>query len=170
MHPIHKKIVWTAIGILVFFMLAPLIGELIPLHFASLDAEDNYEGIRAIIAAICIVVAMSGIIKKSDGVGIKVLKIGFAIIVTIVLLFVLVLLTFADGMCRWSTLDVLFQKKDNPSIQIVRRDFGCGAVDSSAPLADIIEAHYIGAGLMLTFPADTAKLDRSAWVRVAKEQ
>jgi len=164
----RKLIFWSAIGLLLLFILAPVIGQFIPLHLES-PVRDYYEGARAIAIPVCILLTLSGTLGKGDGTAVVVAKVFITLIVVVISFLVLVMLAFAD-MCEWSTGKVLFQNKKNPSSQIVLRSYGCGATDSTSPLYEVCEIYRIGGGLILTYPADTTRIDHSRWLRVSRDE
>ncbi|HSC38531.1 MAG TPA: hypothetical protein VLD19_11680, partial [Chitinophagaceae bacterium] len=75
-------------------------------------------------------------------------------------------MTALDGMCLWTTEKVLFVSKNNPSVKIILRSFGCGATDSTSPNTGVVKATYYTSHFFILSPIDTTKIDRTIWLPV----
>lgn len=160
----RKLIFWSAIGLLLLFIVAPVIGQPLPFRLEL----PGIEGLRAIAVPVCILLTLSGTLRKGDGATAVIAKLVITLVVMAISLIIMIMLAFAD-MCEWSTDKVLFQDRNNSSSQIVLRSYGCGATDSTSPLYEVCEIYKIGGGCMLIFSTDTTRIDHTRWVRAKKE-
>jgi predicted membrane channel-forming protein YqfA (hemolysin III family) len=164
--PRTLKIIFRAsLALLILLIIAPIIGHFIPLQFANASDEDSYQGFRYTGILVCILLTLSGTIRKGDSVGIIVIKIAGTVFITGVVFFAMAA-TALDGMCLYTTESVLFVNKNNPSEKIILRSFGCGATDSTSPNMEVVKATYYTSHLFILSPIDTTKIDRTIWLPV----
>lgn len=161
-----KIIYWFALTFILLTITVWLAIKLLALEFQ----ESGYEGYFVVIGFLGIGVAImltttKAILKGENRRGI--LNSFLNRFLLAVFYFVIGIIyfasTWADGWCTWSTGAVLFEKKSNPSIKLVKRDFGCGAVDNTA----LTEKAFIQTSVTPFFfyykPADTTKIDMRVW-------
>jgi hypothetical protein len=72
--------------------------------------------------------------------------------------------------CAWTTDKVFFENKQNSSVKIVQRHFGCGATDSSYPTVKVFRVREITSDLIWVTEIDTTQIDKSEWIRIENEE
>lgn len=80
--------------------------------------------------------------------------------------FAFVFIGLAYFVGAWSTWDVLFEKKENPKAQIVRRGYSGGAHDSDSPRFEIFRQYNIAGLWYLYTEIDTTGIDKAEWIEV----
>ena len=167
MQMFNRIIFWIAIVSILFFILPPIIGLLLPLEFTNDRFKDIYEKIRFTTLPIAILLTLFGTIKITDSSQRKTTKIVLTIVAA-VLSGMILFFSFWSGMCAWATERILFDNSENPSKKIVLREFGCGATDSGSPVIRVCKIKTITPYLIWVTKADTTSIDRQVWTR-AKE-
>lgn len=165
MHRFLKIIYWTSILLLCFWVLTAILGTFIPLEFANNDSEFVFDSIRFYGFPIAIILTLTGTIKEKDTSGVITTKIIWTLCVSAFSIFVMIMTLFA-GMCDWTTDKVFFERKQNSSIKIVQRSFGCGAMDSSPATLKVFKISEITPYLIWLTKIDTNKINRSEWTRI----
>ncbi|MDG1330918.1 MAG: hypothetical protein P8P74_01200 [Crocinitomicaceae bacterium] len=93
------------------------------------------------------------------------IQITLTIVVGVASFFVLTIFLLLD-LCTYTNSEALFQSTSDPSIEIIERDFGCGAVDSGpASISHWIVEDY-PLGLIHCTRVDTNAIDLIEWNRV----
>ena len=160
---------WASIIFLGFWVLIPILGNFIPLEFANKNSEHIYEMIRfyglPIAAALLI---LTGMIKRKHTLSIIVTKIILTIFVAVFSFYISVIDLFGN-MCSSTTHKVFFENKQNPSIKIVQRSYGCGAIDSSPSVPLVFKVREITSNLIWVTDIDTTQIDKSEWIRIEKQ-
>ncbi|MFN8287627.1 MAG: hypothetical protein U0V74_12770 [Chitinophagales bacterium] len=154
------KICFTAVLIL---LLAFAAWHIAGLEFANLTAEEITIGIYFFGIPFCIIGVVISSIKRGDPTASIVIKLMGGAALTLVYLFAFTMFLFAD-MCSYSTRQILYINKSNNERQIVVRDFGCGATDSSPASIHIQEVQTIAGLFMKVREADTTALNKSEWI------
>ncbi len=161
----YKTIFWIAVILLALLFLAPLLSELSPLQFATSNDKDAWETFRYIGIPVCLLLTLSGTVRKHDSAGIVLAKFAGTVIITVFVLYLMAMASFGD-MCAWYTEKILFENKNDRSQKILLRNFGCGATDSSSPLLQVVKATYYTSHFFHLTPIDTTKIDRTVWLPV----
>lgn len=156
---------WTSIILPCFWILTAILGNFIPLEFANNDGEFIYDSIRFYGFPIAIMLTLTGTIKSKDTSGIIATKIFLTICVSVFSIFVVVMTLFA-GMCDWTTDKVFFENKQNSSIKIVQRSFGCGATDSSPATLKVFKVREFTPYLIWVTSIDSNQINKSEWTRM----
>lgn len=101
--------------------------------------------------------------RKINSSGLAVFRVVGTFLLSFIVFFYL-MLTTALELCTTS-YNVLFESKENSSIQILNRSFGCGAIDSTPNSNSVVKAEKKLFGLMHLTKTDTTALDKNAWIR-----
>jgi len=160
-----KIVYWTSIFLICFWLLAALLEPFIPLEFANNEGEYVYDSIHFYGLPIVIMLTLTGTIKKKDALGLIVAKIFGTICAAAFSAFVMIA-TLLAGMCDWTTDRVFFENKQNPSIKIVQRSYGCGAIDSSPATLKVFKVREIAPYLIWVTNIDTSQINKSEWTMV----
>ena len=165
MQRILKTVYWTSILILCLWILTTIFGTFIPLEISNSNFEIIYDRIRFYGIPIAIILTLTGTIKNKDTAGTVTIKVFATIVISLFSVFVMVMTLFA-GMCDWTTENVIFENKLNPSTKIVQRSFGCGATDSSPATLKVFKVKEITPFLIWTTTIDTNQINKSEWTRI----
>ena len=164
------------IGSIVFITLCILTAvflRIFPLEFTSESYQRVFDDLLfcGIPVAVLLTMTRIGFKKNLDKLRIKMIVIKSIIIAIcyIFFSFCYAILSFSFSMCAWSTDDTLFENTSNKSTKIVKRDFGCGATDSSPATVQIFKITQISPLFIYTSKIDTNKLDKNDWVRIRKK-
>lgn len=89
-----------------------------------------------------------------------------AIVGLAVFVFLYFFVTIVFDFCVADYGQAIYRSKENPSVQIVERDFGCGATDSGPASISFCEIEYYPLGLIYVTRIDTTKIDLKLWDRI----
>ena len=162
-----KIIRWTSIIFLCLWILIPVLGFFIPLEFANKNSELIYTKIRFCglpIAAILLVLTYK--IKNKHTPILIVYKIILAIGVAFLFYFIAAIILLGSSMCAWTTDKVFFENRQNHSVKIVQRSFGCGATDSDYPTVKVFKIREITPVFIWVTKIDTNKINKNEWIRI----
>ena len=162
---LFKIIYLTSIFFICFWILAAILGQFVPIEFTDNQIENTFDSIRLFGFPIAILLTLSGTIKPNDTSGSIGGKILLTLFVSGISFFFMVITLFAS-MCSWTTGKVFFESKQDRSIKIVERDYGCGATDSGRPICKIFKVKNITNYLIWVTEIDTNKIDKSQWVKI----
>lgn len=160
-----KIIYWTSIVLLCFWTLTGLFGGFLPLEISNNEFELTYDSIRFYGFPICIILTLTGTIKRQDTSGIVTTKVLTTLLISGFSVFIMFMTLFA-GMCDWTTYKVFFENKQNPSTKIVQRSFGCGATDSSPATLKIFKIREFTPYFICVTSVDTTEINKSEWTRI----
>jgi hypothetical protein len=147
--------------------LCSLLFAFLPLEFSNDVYSSAYDEVQVLGLSATILLTLTGTIKCRDGVGRIILK----IVLTFAVLGIFITIRLANalsGLCTWSNGDVLFQDKDHAAIQIIERDYGCGAVDNTSAVKKTFLLNNLTFFLVWVAPIDTATIDKEKWMRWRK--
>ena len=163
MYTLLKVIFWSSVGFIALILVAALLLHTLPLTFATGDDEDMFDRLAFGGLPIAILLTLTKTIKRTETKSTIVTK----TVLTVVAAIIPVLIAFATalGLCTWQTGKTLFNKKDDATTKIVLREFGCGAVDNTAPDCNVVEIKYITSHFMWISAIDTTTMDRTVWSR-----
>ena len=136
--------------------------KLLKLEFANTSHADNFFGFGIIsIPVLALTYFLKNIKEQEHWFSIlgKVLAGAFF---TIIFLVLIAISTFGN-MCSWTTSKVLYTNIKNPGIQIVERDFGCGATDSSPAIKRNFKIKKFAVVFFTATEVELADLDTSEW-------
>ena len=160
---IKKILFWLSITFLFCFIVIPIIGYILGVEFNNMELELLYEQIRFYGVPVAILLFLPIIIKKKDSNYEKGLKIALTITVSGIS-FVILFFMIWISICNWSNREILFRDTRSDNV-IMLRDYGCGALDSEEPLAEIHKIEYYSTYFIRATPIDTLKIDMGKWVR-----
>ena len=147
-----------------FWIITSLIRLWLQIDFKNFQDEMTYEKFRFFAFPVAILCTLFGKLKKEDERRAIVSKIistvAFSILTLIVLAF-----AFISNMCQYTTKEILFENKQNPSVTIALRDYGCGAWDSDPPNDKAYKMRSLPFGLIMTSAIDTTKIDKNEWIK-----
>ena len=164
-----KIVFWTSILLPCFWVLTAILGNFVPLEFSNNYSEFIYDSIRGFGFPIAVMLTMTGTIKSKDKAGIIATKLVLTIVAAAFSFFIIVMTAFA-GMCDWTTDKIFFENKQNSSIKIVQRSFGCGATDSSPATLKVFKVSEITPYLIWVTSIDTNQINKSEWIRIENKE
>jgi hypothetical protein len=100
-------------------------------EFKSVALSDYYEKFVNYGMGIFIFAFFLTFIKRENSIGKNLLLVLGSVICSLVMFFLFFLAVFADEMCSYKTTKII--ETISPTKQVVEREFGCGATDSSSP-------------------------------------
>ena len=139
----------------------------IGLEFIDESFEQLFQKIRFWGVPICILLTLSGTIQPNETRKVKVLKFFTTLLITAFAFFIMMILIFT-GMCNWSNSEVLYTNKDNKEVKIIRRDYGCGATDSGAPIVKICIVKEFTKYFNSISEIDIEEIDQTKWIKTIK--
>jgi len=161
-----RIIYWLAVAFIALIILIWLAAKLIPLDFR----EDSYEeyfiatGFFGIPTAIIATITKIGFILSDKECKKKIITNRILMAVVLIIVGIIYFTSTAlDGMCGWSKGEVIFKKKDDNDVKLVRKDFGCGAVDGSLPDTAFFSRAPVTPIFYYYKTVDTSKTDMSVW-------
>ena len=161
-----KILRWTSIIFLCLWVLLPILGLFIPLEFVyNSRSEEIYIMIRFYGFPVAAVLSVLTWIKRKEWLPAIFIKIVLAICVAVVS-GVITIIALLGNMCAWTTDKVFFENKQNSSIKIVQRGFGCGATDSDYPTYKTFKIREITSDFIWATKIDTNKIDKNEWIRI----
>jgi hypothetical protein len=143
-----------------------LLLKILPLEFKNADYQEKFDGLFyfGIPIAILFTGARLGFKSKYQAkISSEILKTVLLSIAVFVLFILYAIGNFGNSMCIKVTEETLFIKKNSNSIKIVRRNFGCGATDSSPGTITIEKEVQVISFFVYYSPIDTAKINKSEW-------
>jgi hypothetical protein len=161
-----KVIYRTALFMLIFWLGAAVLSNFVPLEFASQNIEHLYYSIRFYGVPIAIVFTLTGTIKKKESWVEIISKIVLTIFACFGSVAIMTIMIFVGGMCAWTTDKVLFEHKNESTIKIEKRNFGCGATDSSPSTPGVFKVSSFTPYFIWVSKIDTNEIDKSEWLRV----
>lgn len=168
MDKVRKVIYWSCISLIVFWFFMPIIRWLTGLDFANSDISIASEQFFFYGIPTAIILTLIKTIKRSQS-FVKILT-NVVITVIIALLFIgFQFFALFANMCAWYTTDILFTHKTDTNIEIVNRDYGCGAWDSGTPISKTFKISKYSDYLIKSSEVDTSQIDKSKWIKVASE-
>ena len=75
---------------------------------------------------------------------------------------------FGD-MCSWTDRETLFVNKEDKSVQIIKREYGCGAWDSGAPMVKDFRVEECLGCFRSTKEIDVESLDKNNWISLVEK-
>ncbi len=160
-----KVIYRTALFMLIFWLGVAVLSNFVPLEFASQNVEHSYYSIRFYGVPIAIIFTLTGTLKKKESWGEIISKIVLTIFACLGSLVIMTMMLFG-GMCAWTTDKVLFEHKQQSTIKIEKRSFGCGATDSGPSKPGIFKVNNFTPYFRYATPIDTNEIDKNEWLRI----
>ena len=164
-----KIVFWTSFLLPCFWVVTAISGNFVPLEFSNNDSEFIYDSIRGFGFPIAVMFTLTGTIKSKDTAGTIATKNVLTIVAAALSFFIIVMTAFA-GMCDWTTDKIFFENKQNSSIKIVQRSFGCGATDSSPATLKVFKVREITPYLIWVTSIDTNQINKSEWTRIENKE
>lgn len=166
MKRVSKLIFIASISFIVLCCLVHILVE--HSNFEFKYGEDWFDNYLIFGVPLAISLTLVGLDYSPDGNEINLVQIisTVAIVALAVFVFLYFFLTTVLDFCGSTAGKVLYESKKKPSRQIVERQFGCGAVDSSPPSISFCEIDEYPLGLIYVTQIDTAKIDLKLWDRV----
>ena len=161
-----KVIYRTAVFMLIFWLGIAVLSNFVPLEFASQKVEHLYYSIRFYGVPIAIVFTLTGTIKKKESWVEIISKIILTIFACFGSIAIMTIMIFVGGMCAWTTDKVLFEHKQQSTIKIEKRSFGCGATDSSPSTPGVFKVRNFTPYFVYITRIDTNEINKSEWLRV----
>lgn len=165
MPSISKLIFYFALAVIIFFIYEPIVAAILHLEFSVYSAGERFEEFRFCAIPVAIVCTLAGTLSQSNSYPVILAKILISFFVAGCVCVLLIFFSFAD-MCAYSKGETWFVNKVNPNIKVVRRDFGCGATDSSPASVSFWKIRQITPFLIKADIIDTLSIDMNKWQRV----
>lgn len=108
---------------------------------------------------------LTGTIKSKDTWGIIAAKVTLMAVISMLSVVIMARSALSE-MCDWTTRKAIFENKQNASIKIVERHFGCGATVNSPGTYKAFKVREIAPYLIWVTTIDTNQIDKSEWTRV----
>jgi hypothetical protein len=134
-------------------------------EFTNNDCERLFNDIWFFGFPICILLTLTGTLRKGDINAVIIGKIIFTVLLSLIPIVIAVATVF-DGLCSWETDKILFENKKDHSISIALRDFGCGAIDDGDPKYKIFKIENYTSYAIRVSDIDTTKIVKSEWIRI----
>jgi hypothetical protein len=162
-----KIVRWSSIIFLCLWVLIPVLGGFVPLELRRHSTiEYIYEWIYFHGFPIAAILLTLTWIKRKDRLSLFMAKIILAICVAVISGIIAGIVLFSD-MCAWTTRKTLFENKQNSSIKIVLRSYGCGATDSSYPTYETFKIREITSDIIWgATEIDTNQINKNEWRRI----
>jgi hypothetical protein len=113
---------------------------------------------------LAVLMTLTGTIKAKDKPEAIIMKIIATFLISVGTFIISMFLLFV-GMCGWTTNKVLYENKNNNSLKIVERYYGCGAVDSDYPDYKTFKMKEISKNIYWYSRIDTNTINTSEWVK-----
>jgi len=155
----------TALFMLIFWLGAAVLSNFVPLEFASQTIEHTYYSIRFYGVPIAIIFTLTGTLKRKETWVEIISKIVLTIFACFGSLAIMTIMLFG-GMCAWTTDKVLFERKNQLTIKIEERSYGCGATDSGPSKPGVFKVSNFTPYFRYATPIDTNEINKSEWLRV----
>lgn len=163
-----KKIIFKIIIVLfVFLIVCPSLLDLIGLEFKNDDVEQSFSQIRFWGILFGIFLIMLGAINKTDKAGVIALKVLLGVGMTILIFFFMAMSVFSS-MCDWSNGDILYLHKKDDAAKIIRRYYGCGAIDSQPSTTGVFEVKEIANIFIKVREMNVEGVDENEWLKINK--
>ena len=126
---VFKCVYLSSISILCFIVISTILLWCLPIQFIDKYIEEAFSIFRltAILLAIFFFVIRR---FKTEGFFKTLGKFTLTGLILLFIYFIAGILSFGS-LCSWTNDGILFENKANPQIKIIKKSFGCGAVDSS---------------------------------------
>ena len=168
-HCIFKIIFWVSISLITIRILTIIIGQFITVEIVDSNLRNIHDFFRGIGFPIAIIFTLTGTIKKTDDTISKVVK-SILTFIFVAIVFFFIIASSLTEMCSCTTDNVVFENKQNNSIKIVKREFGCGATDSGSPTFKLFEIHEYANCVIWVKDVDTNKIDKNKWKRIENKE
>ncbi|MGZ4156199.1 MAG: hypothetical protein ACXVED_03420 [Bacteroidia bacterium] len=141
-----------------------IIGEFFPFEFSTLNWKVHFYTIT--LFALPIGISAKIFITRHNKNKNYVKNIVVSLLLGFLAFIIAGFLFLGNMMCGYTTKAILFEKKSDNSIKIIQRYLGCGAWDSDMPKYEYVEIDPITPFMNYVSKTDTAKLDKSVWLRI----
>lgn len=149
---------------MIIWIISPIVLGLSGLEFRERSVEQSFEEFRFWGILICILSTLLWTIKRTDKLGLSILKIigtvGIAILV-----FCFMAMSVLSGLCDWSNGKILFTSKKNQKIKVIKREYGCGAVDSGQPIVKDFEVKEVAKLFIIAKEINISEIDENEWIK-----
>lgn len=169
MQKLVKIVYITSIFLICFWIFTAFLGLFICIEFKENEVKSVYDIIRFFGLPMSVLLTLTGTVKKTDKSDVITSKILWTIFVSSISFFIMIITLFV-GMCSWTTNKVFFEKKDDNTVQIVERKYGCGATDSDFPTYKLFKIKEIASYLIWVTDVDTNKINKNEWTKLNKKQ
>jgi hypothetical protein len=160
MNKINKIFFWSSLMFLGWWLLMPLIRMSFNLEFATDTIKWNYRQFLFVAVPIVILSTLFGTLKSKEPSIYRLSKIIGTIVVSLGIIF----MSLFTDMCVWSNKQILYRHIHDSKTQIILRDFGCGASDSSPSKKKAFRVQYFTNYFISCTEIDTAKIDINNWI------
>jgi hypothetical protein len=156
-------IFWSAILLLILWIGVPFIADISGLILTDKRLSNFYHSTRYIVVPAAFLLTLFKTLKKGNTwhVELRTVLLTLGAASFSVLYF---MTGFFEGLCGSTTKDTLFVNREQPSSQIVLREFGCGAA-SAGERDEIVRIDTVFGIFIRENEVDTTSLDRSIWIR-----
>ncbi|MBI3232429.1 MAG: hypothetical protein HYZ42_00040 [Bacteroidetes bacterium] len=166
---ILKTTYWIAIITLCLWATITITINFFPFEFSNQISRSVFERISFSWVPIIILLTLTGTIKYNETRTQTTNKIVLTVCASFLSVIINFMMIFSD-MCSTTTTNIFFINKQNNSIKIVERSFGCGAWDSSPATISVSKVREITPYLIWVSKVDTNKINKNEWVRIQNKE
>lgn len=163
---IKKRLFYLGLILLAFIFLSPIPGLFGIMEFINGRYSAAIWNTKAVLVFICIPFIMSRIFSDHDSMFVSAIKIFVILFASVAMTGIFCLYMQPFNMCSWSNDKILFMHKNQSSVHICQRSFGCGATDSSPPVCKIRKSIAITPLFVFYLPVDTNEITVADWTRI----
>ena len=169
MQKFFKLVYWTSLSLILFFIILAVARQFIPLELTNQKFQNVWDDIIFYGFTGAILFTLTGTIKKSDTSASVLNTVLLTFLITGISLIIMFMALFTD-MCSWTTDKVLFKNRQDHSVQIVKRNYGCGATDSGKPRTKLFKVHALTKNVSWVTIADTNAINTNKWRRIVSTE
>ncbi len=167
MEELRKAILQIAISLLIFWIISPILFNLIGLEFTETQFRDSYEEARFFGLPICILLTLLGTLKSTDN-SIRIFfKVFLTIGTSIFAVFILIAMLWSH-MCDWTNEETFYVSKNSEKVKIIKRRYGCGMVDSGPPIEEIFKVREVSEYFIIASKINVNFIDETKWRKYEK--
>ena len=161
---ILKIIYWSSISILCFVVISTILLWCLPIEFIDKYVEETFSIFR--LTVILLAIFLFVINKFKNGGFLKTFgKIMLTGLALFVIYFIVGILSFGS-LCGYTFDNFLFENKENPKVKIIKKSFGCGAVDSTPATMHFYKSIDFLNIFRWISEIDTTKINKAEWNRI----
>ena len=164
---IFKIIFYCSIVFLIILLWTVICGQKVNIDFRDSHIQSQFYSILFMGMPIAILLTLFGSIRKCYSRKRKILTIIATGLLSIFSFFYIMGSMFTIGFGHWSTMNIAYESKGNPSIQIREQQYDIGALGYGE--RRVVEVKPFLLLFWKTIPVDTVTIDKTQWRRIDKE-
>jgi hypothetical protein len=164
---IVKIILYCSIVFLIILLWTVTWGQKVDIDFRDSNIHSQFYSILFMGTPIAILLTLFGSVKKPYSRKRKILTIIATGLLSIFSFIYIMGSMFTIGFGAWSTENIAYERKGNPSIQIREQQYDIGALGYGR--RRVVEVKPFLLLFWKTNPVDTVAIDKSQWIRIDKD-